>query len=133
MHDIKAIREDPQAYDRAWSSRGLAPQTPKLLELDTALRAAQTALQGAQAERNDASKRIGQAKAKKDEAEATRLMAHVETLRKTLEEQGARERELQAELQGILEALPNTPAPEVPAGEDEHGNAEVRRWGNPYA
>ena len=102
MHDIKAIREDPQAYDRAWSSRGLAPQTPKILELDAALRAAQTALQGAQAERNDASRKIGQAKARKDDAEASRLMAHVETLKRTLELEGARERDLQAELQGVL-------------------------------
>jgi len=67
MHDIKAIRDNPQAYDQGWASRGLEPQTPAILELDRKLRAAQTALQDAQSRRNDASKLIGQAKAKKDE------------------------------------------------------------------
>ena len=62
MHDIKAIRDDPGAYDRAWASRGLAAQTPAMLELDDRLRAAQTALQAAQSRRNEASKLIGQAK-----------------------------------------------------------------------
>mgnify|MGYP003597650365 CR=1 FL=1 len=73
MHDIKAIREAPDAYDRAWSSRGLEPQTPAILTLDQTLRAAQTALQAAQAERNETSKKIGQAKARKDETEAAAL------------------------------------------------------------
>ena len=55
MHDIKAIRDDPGAFDRAWASRGLAPQTAALLQLDAELRAAQTALQAAQNRRNEAS------------------------------------------------------------------------------
>jgi seryl-tRNA synthetase len=102
-----------------------------ILDLDGKLRAAQTALQAAQAERNEASKKIGQAKAKKDEAEATRLMAHVETLKKTLEQEGEREREFADLLRQTLAALPNLPAPDVPPGEDEAGNLEVRRWGEP--
>ncbi len=133
MHDIKAIREDPQAYDRAWSSRGLGAQTPRLIELDTALRGAQTALQAAQAERNDASKKIGQAKARKDEAEASALMARVESLKATLESEGAREREVQVALNDLLAGLPNLPAADVPVGEDEHANVEVRRWGEPFS
>ena len=81
MHDIKAIRDNPAAYDRAWASRGLSAQTPALLELDATLRAAQTALQEAQGRRNDASKQIGHAKARKDEAAAGALMAEVEALK----------------------------------------------------
>ena len=63
MHDIKAIRDDPEAFDRAWASRGLGPQTPALLALDAELRAAQTGAAGRPGRRNDASKLIGQAKA----------------------------------------------------------------------
>ena len=133
MHDIKAIREAPDAYDRAWSSRGLEPQTPAILTLDQTLRAAQTALQAAQAERNETSKKIGQAKARKDETEAAALMARVEALKTTLEEQLAVERETQARLNDLLAALPNLPAADVPAGADEHDNVEVRRWSEPNA
>ena len=61
MHDIRAIRDNPDAYERAWSAKGLSGRTEEILALDAKLRAAQTALQQAQAERNDASKKIGQA------------------------------------------------------------------------
>jgi seryl-tRNA synthetase len=133
MHDIRAIRENPDAYERAWSAKGLSGRSEEILALDATLRAAQTALQQAQAERNESSKKIGQAKAQKDEAEATRLIAHVEVLKKTLEEQGAVERETGEALRGLLASLPNVPASEVPPGEDENDNLEVRRWGEPYA
>ncbi|MDX9997148.1 MAG: serine--tRNA ligase [Phenylobacterium sp.] len=133
MHDIRAIRENPEAYERAWNAKGLSGRTEEILALDARLRAAQTAVQQAQAERNDASKKIGQAKARKDEAEASRLMAHVEALKKTLEEQAAVEREAGEALRGLLASLPNIPASDVPPGEDESGNVEVRRWGEPFA
>ncbi len=131
MHDIKAIRDNPEAYDRAWASKGLSAQTPALLALDAKLRAAQTAVQEAAARRNEASKLIGQAKAKKDEDKAQALMAEVEVLKITM----AREMEVEAEVGGklrdVLSALPNIPAAEVPPGEDETGNVEQRRWGEP--
>ncbi|HZZ36780.1 MAG TPA: serine--tRNA ligase, partial [Caulobacteraceae bacterium] len=127
MHDIKAIRDNPQAYDKAWASRGLAAQTPAILALDEKLRAAQTALQAAQSRRNDASKLIGQAKAKKDEAEAQRLMAEVEGLKSAIAENTEAETRLSAQLHELIAALPNLPAADVPLGEDEHANVEVRR------
>ncbi|MDB5443221.1 MAG: serS [Phenylobacterium sp.] len=135
MHDIRAIRETPELYEKAWDAKGLsgAELTAQIVDLDARLRAAQTALQAAQAERNDASKLIGQAKARRDEAEAVRLMAHVETLKKTLEEQVEIERQTAEALKAILEGLPNIPAPDVPPGESEHDNVEVRRWGEPFA
>jgi len=135
MHDVRAIRETPELYEKAWSAKGLSGSdlVRQIQGLDAKLRAAQTALQAAQAERNDASKLIGQAKAKKDEAEATRLMAHVETLKKTLETEAETEREAGEALKAILEGLPNIPAADVPPGKDEHDNVEVRRWGEPFA
>jgi seryl-tRNA synthetase len=129
MHDIRAIRDNPQAYDQGWASRGLEPQTPAILELDRKLRAAQTALQDAQSRRNEASKLIGQAKAKKDEAEAQRLMAEVDSLKSAMAIETDLEKSLGEELRALLSALPNLPAGDVPHGADEHGNAEQRRWG----
>jgi seryl-tRNA synthetase len=133
MHDIRAIREDPDAYDRAWASKGLAAQTPALLALDAELRAAQTALQSAQSRRNDVSKLIGVAKGRKDEAQAAELMAEVETLKAVIAEQGEIERAAAEALRDRLAALPNLPADDVPPGADEHANVELRRWGTPRA
>jgi seryl-tRNA synthetase len=129
MHDIRAIRENPQAYDLGWAKRGLPARTPAILSLDQALRAAQTRLQEAQSRRNEASRLIGQAKARKDEPEAQRQMAEVETLKAALASGADVEKAAGEELNSILAALPNIPAPGVPEGVDEHGNVELRRWG----
>jgi seryl-tRNA synthetase len=130
MHDIKAIRDNPQAYDQGWASRGLEPQTPAILELDRRLRAAQTALQDAQSRRNEASKLIGQAKARKDEAEAQRLMAEVDSLKSAMAIETDIEKAAGEALRALLSSLPNLPAGDVPHGADEHANAEQRRWGH---
>jgi seryl-tRNA synthetase len=130
MHDIRAIRDTPADYDGGWASRGLAPQTPAILELDRELRAIQTELQTAQGRRNDVSKLIGQAKGRKDEAEAARLMEEVEALKADIAGQTEAEKALIAQLNAKLSALPNLPAASVPHGEDEHGNVEQRRWGH---
>lgn len=133
MHDIKAIRDNPDLYEQAWSAKGRSGVAAEALALDATLRAAQTALQEAQSRRNDLSKQIGQAKGRKDEAEATRLMAEVETLKGDLETQGQVERETGEALRDLLAGLPNLPAPDVPPGADENDNQEVRRWGEPFA
>src|SRR6202012_792793 len=129
MHDIKAIRENPEAYDAGWGSRGLSPQTPAILELDRKLRAAQTALQDAQSRRNDASKLIGQAKAKKDEAEAQRLMAEVDSLKSVMAIDADIEKAAGEELAATRAPLPTLPPADGPAGADEPGNVEPRRGG----
>ncbi|MDP1875837.1 serine--tRNA ligase [Phenylobacterium sp.] len=133
MHDIKAIRENPDLYEQAWSAKSRSGVAAHALELDAVLRAAQTALQEAQSRRNDLSKQIGQAKGRKDEAEASRLMAEVEALKGVLESQGQVERETGEALRDLLAGLPNLPAPDVPVGADENDNQEVRRWGEPFA
>ncbi len=133
MHDIRALRETPELYEKAWAGKGSPGRVAEILDLDAKLRAAQTAGQAAQAERNDASKQIGAAKGRKDEAEAQRLMARVEALKAGQAEHAEAERAAGEALQAILEALPNIPAPDVPVGADEHDNVEVRRWGEPFA
>ena len=130
MHDIKAIRDNPEAFEAAWSAKGRSGAAWDAVRLDKELRAAQTALQVAQAKRNDSSKLIGQAKAKKDEAEAQRLMAAVESLKGVMAQAAEVEAQRGAELRDLLAALPNIPAADVPPGEDEAGNVEIRRWGD---
>src|SRR5258706_5964778 len=132
MHDIKAIRDNPQPYDKGWASRGLSPQTPAILALDAELRSTQTMLQAAQSHRNDASRLIGMAKSRKDEVEAQRLMTELEGLKTAIAPNTEAEARLTAELHAILAALPNLPAADVPPGEDEHGNREIRRYGEPF-
>lgn len=133
MHDIRAIRETPELYEQAWARKGSSGKVAEILELDAKLRAAQTAEQAAQAERNDASKKIGQAKAQKNEAEAQRLMALVESLKAGQAGHAEAERLAAEGLKAILSSLPNIPFPDVPVGADEHDNVEVRRWGEPFA
>ena len=131
MHDIRAIRENPAAFDAGWSARGLSAQTPAILALDGEMRAATTALQAAQSRRNDASKLIGQAKAKKDEGGAAALMSEVEALKAEMTTQGEIEARIGGQLRDLLASLPNLPDARVPGGKDEAGNVEQRRHGDP--
>ncbi len=136
MHDIRAIRDDPDAYVKGWTARGVsdaAGVVGGLLKLDAELRAVQTALQDAQARRNESSKLIGQAKGRKDEDEAQRLMAEVDSLKDEIASRFEAEGKAGIELKTILEALPNLPADDVPRGADEHGNVAVRSWGDSKA
>ncbi len=120
------------AYDKGWAARGLGPRASEILTLDEARREALTGLQQAQARRKDLSALIGRAKATGQSAEADRLMAEVEALKGVMADQTAVEGEVAGRLQDILSGLPNIPAAEVPAGPDETGNVEVRRWGEPW-
>ncbi|RFU13585.1 serine--tRNA ligase [Rhodobacteraceae bacterium W635] len=133
MHDIRAIRDNPDAFDAAMARRGLPPQSPEILALDEARRACITAAETAQAARNSASKDVGRAKAAGDEAEFQRLRALVsekkEEIARLEEEAKARD----AALTALLEALPNLPHDDVPEGADEADNVELRRRGTPPA
>jgi seryl-tRNA synthetase len=129
MHDIRLIRDDPASFDEGLKRRGLAPMSAEALKRDAELRTLLTRLQQAQARRNEASKLIGQAKAKKDEAQAQALMAEVAGLKEEIQRGEEEERRLQAALTDFLAGIPNIPAPDVPIGPDESANVEQRRWG----
>src|SRR6266567_2362679 len=128
MHDIKSIRDDPQAFDEGLKRRGLAPMSAEILQADAELRGVLTRLQQAQARRNEASKLIGHAKAKKDEAQASALMAEVTGLKDAIQKGEDEERRLKEQLDKKLAEIPNLPAADVPVGPDESANVELRRW-----
>ncbi|MBV9840884.1 MAG: serine--tRNA ligase [Sphingomonadaceae bacterium] len=130
MHDIRAIRDDPAAFDAALARRGLDAQADALIALDERRRAAIAEAQTAQERRNAASKAIGQAKAAKDEARAQALMAEVADLKTRLPQLSAAEADTTAVLDEALAAIPNLPADDVPEGEDETDNVELKRWGD---
>jgi seryl-tRNA synthetase len=133
MHDIRAIRDDPAAFDTGLAKRGLAPQSAGLLQLDEERRARIADAQALQTRRNEASKEIGKAKAAKDEASAQTLMAEVAGIKEGMAELEASAAAAAAALDQALAALPNLPAADVPEGADEAGNVELKRWGDPRA
>ena len=129
MHDLRAIRDDPNAFDAGLARRGLQPVAGMIVELDERRRALSTRMQEAQARRNEASKAIGAAMSQGDTATAEALKAEVAQLKDSLPALEDEERKLGAELDGLLAALPNIPADDVPPGADESGNSELARWG----
>lgn len=131
MHDIRFIRDNPAAFDAGLARRGLAPLSAGLIEQDARHRALLTEAQNGQARRNEASKAIGAAKAAKDEAAATALMAEVAELKTRLPALESDAEALGVALRDQLAALPNLPAADVPEGADETGNVEISRWGTP--
>jgi seryl-tRNA synthetase len=129
MHDLRAIRETPEAFDRGLARRGLEPMSHLVLELDSRRRTLQTQLQEMQARRNEAAKEIGTAK--REGRDAQPLMDEMARLKDQLPQIEEQERELGGELDGLLAAIPNLPADDVPDGPDESANVEIRRWGTP--
>jgi seryl-tRNA synthetase len=130
MHDIKSIRDNPQAFDAGLARRGLKPLSASLLAIDEKRRSAILASEQAQARRNAASKEIGDAKKAKDEARAAKLMAEVAELKTTMPQLEAAAKTADEELAEALSAIPNLPLGEVPDGLDEHGNVQRHVFGN---
>jgi len=133
MHDLRFIRENPEAFDTALARRGLEAQSAGIVALDAERRAVATRMQEAQNRRNEASKAIGAAMGKGDKDTAEALKAEVAELKQTLPAMEEEERAVSAKLDALLAAIPNIPADEVPEGEDETQNVEVSRWGEPRA
>jgi seryl-tRNA synthetase len=133
MHDIKAIRDNPAAFDQGLARRGLPPISADLLSIDAERREHVQKLQDAQARRNAASKEIGEAMKAGDKARAEALKAEMGAIKDLIASGEAVEREIDQRLTAALAVIPNLPLDEVPDGKDETGNVEVRRWGAPPA
>ncbi|HXN67333.1 MAG TPA: serine--tRNA ligase [Bradyrhizobium sp.] len=129
MHDIKWIRENPQAFDAALKRRGLEPMSASLLAIDEKRRAAILKSEQAQARRNAASREIGDAKKAKEDARAAALMAEVAELKITMPQLEADAKAADEELAAALAAIPNLPLDEVPDGVDEHSNVVRHHFG----
>jgi seryl-tRNA synthetase len=129
MHDIRRIREAPEAFDAMLARRGLGPLATELLALDARRRAAQTAFQEMQAARNALSKRIGTARGKGEDTAA--LQAEAASMAEAIARAEAEEKRLAAELEALLATIPNWLDDAVPTGAGEAGNVVLRSWGEP--
>lgn len=127
MHDLRAIRENPAAFDAAMKRRKLDPQSPAILKLDEERRAIQTELQKLQAERNEKSKEIGEIK--KSGGDAQKAMDHVAAIKTNMTELEEKEKTVAEALNQHLASLPNILFDDVADGKDENDNVEVRRVG----
>jgi seryl-tRNA synthetase len=129
MHDIRAVRADPAAFDAALARRGLPGVSASLLEKDTERRAVLTALQEKQARRNTLSREVGQGK--RSGADTSALEAEATALRGEMEAGEARAAVLEGEIKAVLEVLPNVLDPDVPDGKDESANVVLKVHGAP--
>ncbi len=130
MHDIRMIRENPAAFDASLARRGSDPQSAVLLALDEKRRVVIASMQALQTRRNEASKAIGQAKARKDDVTATVLMDEVADLKARLPALEDEERAIAAQWDAAAAAIPNLPADDVPDGPDESANVVIAETGN---
>jgi seryl-tRNA synthetase len=131
MHDIKAIRDNPEAFDAGLKRRGLAPMAAEILALDQERRRLVQAAEEMQARRNSLSREIGKLKAAGDESAANAAATEVSRLKGAMPAAEAAEREAAAAIEAKLGQIPNLPAADVPDGADEAANLEIRRHGTP--
>ena len=138
MHDIRAIRENAAAFQKAWSRRSGGvdmhegrPVTDVILEFDAEVRKAIQQKEEAEAARNALSKQIGQAKAKGDNVMFESLRGGVDAAKQVIEQAGASAERLTKLRDDLLARLPNLPLEDVPDGKDEHANKVMRTVGTP--
>jgi seryl-tRNA synthetase len=135
MHDIRFIREHPEAFDNALKRRHLSPaestqfSSNNLISIDERRRAIIRVNESALARRNAASKEVGDAKRKGDETTAQKLMAEVTDLKATISRTDQEQKDVQKELDGLLAQIPNLPADDVPDGKDADDNVVRHRFG----
>ncbi|MGQ0484151.1 MAG: serine--tRNA ligase [Hyphomicrobiales bacterium] len=131
MHDIKAIRDNPGAFDKGLARRGLPPMAAEILSLDHELREHIQTLQTTQALANTEAKAVGTAVRSGDSSLIEAAKAKVTSIKRSILSGEQIERDLRKKLTDALAVIPNLPLDEVPDGKNEHDNVEVRRWGTP--
>jgi seryl-tRNA synthetase len=130
MHDIRLIRDNPEAFDAGLARRGVAPSAQALIAIDAQRRENLTRFETMQAERKELSRAFGQHKAKGTPI-PSELEGRLNNLKESIPAGEKQASVYDTQLQNTLAALPNLPVAEVPEGEDEAGNVEVSRWGSP--
>ena len=131
MHDIRAIRDNPIAFDNSLARRGSAPISSDVLSLDTSRRGCIQAAEAASAEQNSAGKLAGGAKANGDNVEFDRLRSLVTAKKTEVANLNEEAKEKNVALTDLLMSIPNLPYEDTPDGKDENDNVEIRRWGTP--
>ena len=129
MHDIRAIRANPEAFDAAMARRGLAPVAQTIRSRDNFHRGVLTLLQQDQARRNALSKQVGEGKRRGEDTSG--LEAEAAELRVAMEQAETKAGEAAAEIRGLLESLPNILDADVPDGADETANVVIKQVGEP--
>jgi seryl-tRNA synthetase len=129
MLDIQLLRNDLEAVAQRLASRNFVFDTVAFAALEGERKAVQTRTQDLQAKRNAASKQIGIAKSKGEDASA--ILAEVATLGDELKAAEEKLVVIQAQMQALLLNVPNLPHDSVPVGKSEENNVEVRKWGTP--
>ncbi len=129
MHDIRFIRENPDAFDRGLARRGLEPQAQRLISIDERRRAIIRVNEAASARRKVVPKDLAKAKSENDEAEVQKLMNEAAELKETIARTDKEQREAEKELRDALAEIPNLPLDDVPDGKDEKDNVEHHRFG----
>jgi len=131
MHDIRAIRDNPKNFDAALKRRGIDTISNTIIEIDQERRAKITSAEAALAERNAASKLVGEAKASGNDKEFERLRTLVSEKKVEIASLEDSAKEIDAKLTNLLLTIPNTPYDDVPDGLDENDNVEIHKWGTP--
>lgn len=131
MHDIKAIRENPAAFDAALARRGLSAMSSQILALDDQRRYAIHLSELSQAHANGLSKEAGALKRAGDEKGFEEIRSAVAQRKQEVVDQTEHAKRLDNALRDLLMGIDNLPLPEVPDGKDEADNVEIHRWGTP--
>jgi seryl-tRNA synthetase len=129
MLDLKLIREQPDAVQRALVTRGGAELVPEILAADADRRRLVTEVETLKAERNRTSEAIGQAKRRGENPEA--VMARMREVSDRIKALDAEVKQVDERMEQLLVQLPNLPHSSVPVGETEDDNVETGRWGEP--
>jgi seryl-tRNA synthetase len=131
MIDIQLLRTDIDALARRLATRGYHLDVAAFKALEDARKSIQTATEQLQSQRNALAKQVGQAKARKDEAQAAALMRQGAELGEKLKQMEAENTAVQARLHEFVSLIPNIPHESVPLGSRPEDSVEQRRWGEP--
>ena len=129
MLDIKLLRSNPEYLRDRLAIKGYALDVKEFLSLDNERRLAQEETESLQNERNVKSKSIGQAKSKGEDVDG--LIKEVGDLGDRLEKAKTTLATVREKFDLILHGIPNIPDESVPAGDNELGNKEIKRFGEP--